>query len=416
MNLRDKLARLSGVGPSRVDPDTRWQNEFGGGLGSPASVGPRSSILPGIVEQTPLGPIRLIESYFGLDDVHGTGRIGAAYGGDGSILAALALQPELADVAPQGMLYLDTETTGLAGGTGTLPFLTGLSWYDGKQFVIQQAMVMGYGQEEPLLALLSERLANASCIVSFNGKSFDWPLLRSRFVMYRLPVPEPPPHLDLLHCIRRVSKRRLASFRLVALERALLGYTRVGDVDGSEIPGIYFEHIHTGEAGLMPAVIEHNRLDLLAMPALLGWLVDRWKGSPHNIDAQDLMGFASIAERSGQTDRAQAFARAAIESGHDMSAGEARIFLAKRARRDRAYDREVDHLLAAIQLGASPWVDHAHLRLAITYEHTYKCMERALKHALLCGRVEEYDGHQRRLRRLTRRMEGPPLEASVDRE
>jgi uncharacterized protein YprB with RNaseH-like and TPR domain len=131
-------------------------------------------------------------------------------------LAQLALNPELESIDLRRALFFDTETTGLAGGTGTVPFLIGIAWFEDESMRIQQLFLPEMGKEAPMLHWLRERVQQSSCVVSFNGKAFDWPLLRTRFVLNRVPAPSLPPHLDLLHCARRVLRPRLQSVRLVA--------------------------------------------------------------------------------------------------------------------------------------------------------------------------------------------------------
>ncbi|MEO7111030.1 MAG: ribonuclease H-like domain-containing protein, partial [Polyangiaceae bacterium] len=123
---------------------------------------------------------------------------------DSSMLALLALDPTLVPCDPRRALYLDTETTGLSGGTGNVAFLLGLAYFDEHEeaFVLEQIMIRKLGEEAPMLAHLARRLEDASMIVTFNGKSFDWPLLRARVVMNRMPALRELPHLDLLHVAR----------------------------------------------------------------------------------------------------------------------------------------------------------------------------------------------------------------------
>src|SRR5206468_1922487 len=152
--------------------------------------------------------------------------IGAARIAQATTVASLALDENLRGIDTSRMLLVDTETTGLHGGAGTLPFVIGLAWFEGESLVVRQLFVPRPGQERPLLYRLAERLAMASVLVSFNGKCFDWPLLKARFVMNRIAGVQALPHLDLLHCARRVFKRRLGSTRLQDLEEQVLGFTR----------------------------------------------------------------------------------------------------------------------------------------------------------------------------------------------
>jgi uncharacterized protein YprB with RNaseH-like and TPR domain len=196
---------------------------------------------------------------------HGWAPVVAAYHARGEQFGTLALDAAtFASVDARRMLLLDTETTGLAGGTGTLPFLIGVAAYEPSSAALEvdQYFLQRPGEEAPMLRALSARVAASSCLVTFNGKSFDWPLLRARYVMNRLPPPPERPHLDVLHCARRVLKRRGAGMRLAWAEREVLGFTRDGDIPGSEIPALYFAYLKHGDASRLMPVFEHNKHDL----------------------------------------------------------------------------------------------------------------------------------------------------------
>jgi uncharacterized protein len=190
-------------------------------------------------------------------------------------LAILGNDPALRELDYGAALFLDTETTGLAGGTGTVAFLIGLGWFEGDAFVTQQLFIRDYAEERAALLHLSELLRGRSFLVSFNGKSFDANLLAARFIMNRLPDPLAGlPHLDLLHPARRLLSHRLADRRLAALEGAVLGFEREGDIPGSEIPQRYFDWLRRRDGLLMVDVFEHNRLDILSLAALAAHLAN----------------------------------------------------------------------------------------------------------------------------------------------
>ena len=190
-------------------------------------------------------------------------------------LAVLANDPALRGLDYRRALFLDTETTGLAGGTGTVAFLIGLGWFEGDGFVTQQLFARDYAEERATLLHLRERLAGREFLVSFNGKAFDANLLATRFIMNRLPDPlSGLPHLDLLHPARRLLSHRLADRRLSALETSILGFEREGDIPGSEIPQRYFDWLRRRDGRLMADVFEHNRLDILSLAALAAHLVE----------------------------------------------------------------------------------------------------------------------------------------------
>ncbi|RKH92375.1 hypothetical protein D7Y13_37020, partial [Corallococcus praedator] len=277
---------------------------------------PEPRALPVEARTTSFGTVHVAEQLYAPEHHHGTAPVAAALDVEARLVASLALHPELESVDFTRMLMLDTETTGLAGGTGTVPFLVGLAWFEGRSLRVQQLFLRRMGEEAPMLRLLAERMASSSCLVTYNGKSFDWPLLRTRFVLNRVPVPKELPHLDLLHCARRVFKHRGEGARLVHLESKVLGHHRVDDVDGSLIPELYFRFLRGTDGSELVPVLEHNQKDLLLLAALLGDLVRRFRAEgTEQQDPRDLLGFAVVAERAGDAERALAFAKAAAEGG-----------------------------------------------------------------------------------------------------
>ena len=167
---------------------------------------------------------------------------------------ALSRRTRMALEDPEKWLFLDTETTGLAGGTGTYAFLIGLGWWDAGGLQVEQLFMRDFAEEHSVLSELAARMAERPVLVTFNGKTFDWPLLESRFTMTRcIPVPKIAAHLDLLHPARALWKLRLGSVRLVELERhildpARLGWHREDDVISSLIPQYYFDYLRGGTA------------------------------------------------------------------------------------------------------------------------------------------------------------------------
>src|ERR1700731_1916728 len=177
---------------------------------------------------------------------------------------------------PEKWLFLDTETTGLAGGTGTYAFLIGLAWWDAGGLQAEQFFMRDFTEEYSVLHELSSRAAERPVLVTFNGKSFDWPLLENRFTMTRsIAAPKLAAHLDLLYPARALWKLRLGSVRLVELERHVLDASRLGwhrqdDVLAALIPQQYFDYLRGGPAEPLAAVVRHNQMDLRGLAALVG--------------------------------------------------------------------------------------------------------------------------------------------------
>src|SRR6202171_3874680 len=232
---------------------------------------------------------------------------------------------------PERWLFLDTETTGLAGGTGTYAFLIGLAWWDAGGLQIEQFLMRDFTEEYSILYELSARAAERPVLVTFNGKSFDWPLLENRFTMTRsIAAPKLAAHLDLLHPARALWKLRLGSVRLVELERhvidaAKLGWHREDDVVAALIPQHYFDYLRGGPARPLAAVVRHNQMDLRGLAAL-GGKIDALLRSDASSEAEslDLFGLSRYLQRRGDSQRAHSACTQAIDRGlprqHDRQA------------------------------------------------------------------------------------------------
>jgi len=179
------------------------------------------------------------------------------------------LDPDLAGplgAGPEALLFLDLETCGFAG---TPVFLVGTMRVEGGDLVVEQLLARSY-EEEPAIVREFARLHGLRpALVSFNGKSFDWPFLRDRAAVSGVPLPDPELHCDLLHVCRRRYRDRLPDCRLQTLERHVCRRRRVGDLPGSEIPGVYHEFVRTGDARLLREAVHHNFLDLVTLADLL---------------------------------------------------------------------------------------------------------------------------------------------------
>ncbi len=357
----------------------------------------------------PLVPSRL-ETVRLTDRLHGPGyrqgriEVGPARLAQASTVAALSLDDAFHGVDATRMLFVDTETTGLQGGTGTLPFVIGLAWFEGASLLVRQLFVPRPGQERPLLEQLAERLCASTLLVTFNGKCFDWPLLRARFLMNRVELPPLLPHLDLLHCARRVFKRRLGGTRLQDLEARVLGFVREGDIAGADIPEVYFDWLRSGRTQSIERVLEHNVQDLVSMAAVLTELCRRFD-APSELDApEDCLGLARVSERGGDDERARSLARAAFERSTEPSiAFESLALLARLAVRRRAWDEAAGWLERATAVHGED-VALAHLVFARVCEHGLKDFTRALHHAGRAASAETPEAHTRRMARLMKKL------------
>ena len=224
---------------------------------------------------------------------------------------------------PQNWLFLDTETTGISGGTGTYAFLIGIAWWEAGGLQIEQFLMRDFSEEHSVLLELSARIAERPVLVTFNGKTFDWPLLESRYVMTRsIGVPQLSAHLDLLHPARAIWKLRLGSVRLMELEQHVLdarrlGWDRADDVPSAMIPQFYFDYLRGRSVAPLAAVVRHNRNDLRGLAALFGKLNELLGSEAYRKDSDglDLFGLSRFLDRRGEVRRARSACAAAREHG-----------------------------------------------------------------------------------------------------
>ncbi|MBX7195067.1 MAG: ribonuclease H-like domain-containing protein [Sandaracinaceae bacterium] len=368
------------------------------------AAAPPPEPLPGVLEETPSGPLHRVARYLEPAHCHGRTPIAGALTVSSKSLAALALDDSLADLDLRRVLFLDTETTGLSGGTGTLPFLVGLAWFEDESLCLEQLLLRKPGEERPMLERLAMRMANASALCTYNGKSFDWPLLRTRAVMNRVPVPAPTAHLDLLHCARRVFGPRLKEVRLVQMEAEVLGLRREHDIDGAEIPMRFWDFVRGADGSRLTPVIEHNANDLVALAALVVALAERWDGVlPHHAP-EDRLAVAKVAYRYGDHPRALERARDAADAGGAAHVTAQALVLGAQAAR-KTDDRRVEEAmwLEALEHAQGSERARVHLALAKLYEHELHDFDRALDHLSKAEEAEDASAIAKRKARLEKK-------------
>jgi uncharacterized protein YprB with RNaseH-like and TPR domain len=330
---------------------------------------------------------------------------------------------------PEKWLFLDTETTGLAGGTGTYAFLIGLAWWDAGGLQVEQLFMRDFCEEHSVLCELATRLADRPVLVTYNGKTFDWPLLENRFRMTRsIDVPTLAAHLDLLHPARALWKFRLGSVRLSDLEQqvlnpTLLGWTRDHDVSSKFIPQFYFDYLRGGPPEPLLGVARHNQMDLRGLAALFGkinTLLSEGADPDNETHGLDLFGLSKFLHRKGDQRRAQVACAQAVDLGLPIEFhARAQYDLALMAKRKGEHHlaAELWHEIAEDSEDCA----HACEQLAIHYEKRVKDYQKALqfaKRALTLARLQtsraslfsrgpfgrREDAATKRIRRLEQRL------------
>ena len=313
--------------------------------------------------------------------------------------------------APAEWAFLDTETTGLAGGSGTCAFLVGVGRITPEGFRVRQFFMRDYCEEASLLDALARHLAPFRVLITYNGRTFDQPLLETR---YRLNRSRPPfgrlEHLDLLFGARRLWKLRYESCRLVDLENQVLGFEREGDVPGALIPYLYFEYLRTGRAARLLPVFHHNALDILSLACLTGIVPLAFK-DPENLPFKhgaEIAGIARWLREAGELEQARALFRRAIDAsrpGTGMSDDLLFRTLWDLAALERKLGADPDAIAIWEDLAAvrNPFRVPALEELAKHYEHRQKDPVRALETTRAALAYADTPALRRREQRLVRR-------------
>jgi len=342
-NAADKFPRLAALKPTRTFP-TRPPD-----LRLPDETDPISLLLGGGIARNHYGEHLAIRNWFSTPEFAQPSPVAL------ELLSRtrdekVSRRTRAALEDPEKWLFLDTETTGLAGGTGTYAFLVGLAWWDAGGLQVEQLFLRDLHEEYSLLQELSTRIAERPVLVTFNGKTFDWPLLENRFTMTRsIRVPQLAAHLDLLHPSRALWKLRLGSVRLVELERYVLDATRLGwrredDVPSAMIPQYYFDYLRGGPGQPLAGVVKHNQMDLRGLAALYGKinsLLESRENGFGTTDSLDLFGLSRFLHRKGEKDLAHSACAYALDAGlpaefRPQATRELALMAKRRGNRDHA--------------------------------------------------------------------------------
>jgi uncharacterized protein YprB with RNaseH-like and TPR domain len=330
---------------------------------------PVDVVLPGRYQWTPHGEAFLVENHY--PPVYQHGQRALKLPSQLEIISAWAGLPDLTETSAESFAFLDTETTGLAGGAGTFAFMVGVGRYEGDDFHLAQFFLRDPAEEPAMLAALDEFLAPCQILVTFNGKSFDLPLLQGRFITNGWERPwAPAAHLDLLHLARKLWRHRLPSRALGDLETHILEVSRTeNEVPGWMVPQMYTDYLRSRDARPLKGVFYHNEVDILSLVALLGHMAEVLEAQPAEglITHPDLVAVARICEDAGIMERSARLYEHSLDAGLPESARrEARFRLSYIHKRAGDYPRAVTLWKQAAAQGEL----YAHEELAKYYEHS----------------------------------------------
>jgi len=366
-SLADKLKSLGvKVGTADLTPP------------KPATTIPIHTIVPGGYRQTARGEAFVSEQTFSADYRHGSQQL--IVSDPLETIANWARDPQISLFPLSSFAFLDTETSGMAGGTGTYAFMVGVGRFEGDDFRLAQFFLRDPSEEPAMLEALIEFLAPCKALVTFNGKAFDAPLLVTRYKLHEIPNPiKDFSHLDLLPLARRLWRDRLPSRALKYLEENILGLPRTTEeVPGYEIPWLYFDYLRTGDATPLKGVFYHNAMDVVAMAALLSHMAAMLH-DPFNGNVQhglDFIAMGKLFEDMRQWDLAARL----FEHGltHELSEAD---FGSAVERLSHLQKRRGD-LGEAVRLweqAAAQGHIYAHVELAKHYEHRVRDMDAAMR-------------------------------------
>lgn len=342
---------------------------------------------------------------------HGSADIGALAALPANVLDVLS-DNAVPTVSPERWAFLDTETTGLAGVSGTYAFLIGVGRITGQGFSIRQFFMREYAEERSLLYALSEHLNEFDVLITYNGKTYDQPLLEAR---YRTIRQKPPfsrlAHVDLLHGARRIWKLRYENCRLSFLERQVLGVERQGDLPGEMVPYVYFEYLRSGEAQRLVPIFHHNAIDILTLGCLAAVVPSAFRSSDAASlralglrGGEEYLGIARWFLAGGDAERALELFNLAIDAGLPDSL----LFRAlwETARLERKAGRALSSLDILSDLAASrnPCRADALRELAKYYERSARNYARALEYARQARALDCSEASERRVARLEKKV------------
>ncbi|MEC0249433.1 ribonuclease H-like domain-containing protein, partial [Paenibacillus chitinolyticus] len=301
-----------------------------------------------------------------------------------------AFHPEAGPVHAEGLLFFDTETTGLGVGAGNVAFLVGIGYYEAGGFVVEQLFIRHPAEERAMLAYLEEKMERFTHVVSYNGRTFDWPILQNRFILNRMrPDIDRLLHLDLLHPSRSLWKHSMPSVRLGKVEEAQLGYAREDDVSGAFAPELYVLYLAEGNTDVLRGVFVHNERDIVSLAALSA-LITRYLADEESLEPKspgDLFRLGQWLLKMNRLLSAEKILELGFsrlleqqEKGHTVSGDLLLRYAAyykKAGVRDRAVELWTRLIRQAGPAAAAPV--EAYIELAMHYEHGCKDYPLALE-------------------------------------
>jgi len=403
-HLRQTIGNIDARYAVRDSPHVRAASA----LTSGQTRGLIEDLVSGEVVFTPYGSHFETEQFFAANHRHGSYEISDLASLAPDLLSALS-DGAIASSPPERWLFLDTETTGLAGGSGTYAFLVGVGSIGEEGFRVRQFFMRDYSEEASLLHALTEYISRFDVLITYNGRSYDQPLLETRYTMCRARHPFGRlEHLDLLFGARRLFRLRLENCRLVNLEDQVLGFEREGDIPGEMIPYCYFEYLRTRRAHRLPPILQHNVLDIVSLACLTGVIPEAFR-DPGNVRARhgvDLLGLARWLQMSGRLEEAHKLLRRAVDMGLPDQHLFGALYAAGLIEKKQGQLHAAVATFTDLSLSPNPFRVRAYEELARHYEHRERSFAMAVECVRAARQIADSDALRKRHERLESKAAG----------
>ena len=378
MDLKERLEKIAQL-QKRIEKITQAQKEKS--IGVAKKEVKIEEVVSGRFISTPFGDSFIRENYFPRDYRCGEVELFQIFQSSAKTISSLARDDRLKEIDINKTVFLDTETTGLAGGAGTYIFLVGVGYFEGDQFCVRQYFMRDYNEERALLSALNDLLGKFIAVVSYNGKTFDLPLMESRYIMSGMKMNlEDPGHFDLLYPARRLWKRRLEDCSLSTVEREILKVNRFNDVPGYLIPQIYFKYLQTKDARALKQVFEHNLQDILSLVALVSKMCFLVEDPLENAEyGMDIFSVGKIFDEEKEYDQSTRYYTEALKRNLSEEEVLETLKLGSFAYKRQGKWEEAEGMWKEIIYRSRGFIYYPYEELAKYYEHHLRDYQKARK-------------------------------------
>ncbi len=422
-NVKDRLRRMQSqlgrAAPASASQSTKSSRSLPASSSSPIAISKKAKklqqALGGKIISSQAGEYIFLKQFYDSDYIHGQIAFGTLADTNYQ-LSHFSKTDENAKLSPANCLFFDTETTGLSGA-GAVPFLIGFGMFVAGGFETRQYIIPDFADEAAMLENVFTEFSDKRILVSYNGKSFDKPLIEDRLIIHRIARAVPfDEHIDLLHTSRSLFKRRLGNCSLGNIEEHVLGYTRDDDIPGYLVPSVYLDWIHNDAAAQLKEVIEHNRQDIVSLAALVSVISESFESAGETLSSPlDAFSLMQVCERRRKSELRKLALQIGLDRKHEFvalgnpeiefrrsmifkRAGEfdSAVEIWRRLEADKSQHREMQRPSQLARLELAKWFEHR----CQDYPQALRLTESGLRFKLKQSRpLDDWDKRRKRLQR-----------------